>query len=167
MTTRHGGSLLRKCVCLGLLLIGPMSGAAVGQTTAFTYQGQLTASGSPATGSFDLQFALFDAATNGTQIGTTQALSNVAVSNGVFTVRLDFGVNAFPGANRFLEIAVRPASSGSFTTLAPREQISSTPYAIRTLSAATADALSSTCAGCVQDAQIQSMAGSKVTGTIR
>ena len=88
------------------------------------------------------------------------------VSAGVFTVQLDFGVNAFPGANRFVEIGVRPAGGGSFTTLAPRQQISSSPYAIRTLSAATADALSSACVGCVQDAQIQGVAGSKVSGTI-
>ena len=84
----------------------------------------------------------------------------------MFTVQLDFGVNAFPGANRFVEIGVRPAGVGSFTTLAPRQQISSSPYAIRTLSAATADALSSACVGCVTNTQIQDVAGSKVSGTI-
>lgn len=72
----------------------------------------------------------------------------------------------FPGTNRFVEIAVRPAGNGTFTALAPRQQISSSPYAIRTLSAASADALSSACVGCVQDSQIQGIAGSKVTGTI-
>jgi hypothetical protein len=49
-----------------------------------------------------------------------------------------------PAANRFVEIGVRPAGGGTFTTLAPRQQVSSSPYAIRTLSAATADALSNT-----------------------
>mgnify|MGYP000184389484 CR=1 FL=1 len=39
---------------------------------------------------------------------------------GVFTVQLDFGVDAFPGANRFVEIGVKPAGGGSYTTLAPR-----------------------------------------------
>ena len=30
-----------------------------------------------------------------------------AVSSGVFSVTLDFGANAFTGANRFLEISAR------------------------------------------------------------
>lgn len=114
-------------------------GVAHGQTTSFSYQGRLTDGGNPATGNYDLQFALFDSLSGGTQIGTTQAVSAVPVSGGVFTTQLDFGVGAFSGANRFLEISVRPAGGGSFTTLAPRQQISSMPYAIRTLSAASAD----------------------------
>ena len=80
-------------------------------------------------------------------------------------MQLDFGVTAFPGANRFLEISVRP-NGGSFATLSPRQQISSTPYAIRTLSATTADALSTACARCVQDSHINSVAGNKVGGLI-
>jgi hypothetical protein len=39
------------------------------QTTAFTYQGRLTDMGAPASGSYDLQFLLYDALTDGTQIG--------------------------------------------------------------------------------------------------
>ena len=142
------------------------AGAALGQTTAFTYQGQLTDAGQAANGSFDLQFALFGAASGGAQIGSTQAVATVPVSGGVFTVQLDFGTSAFPGANRFLEIGLRPTGGGSFTTLAPRQQISSTPYAIRTLSAASADTLSSACVGCVTDSQINTVAGSKVSGPI-
>jgi len=149
-----------------LLLVLLRAGTAISQTTTFTYQGQLTNGGQLASGSFDLQFGLFDSVSGGTQIGSTQTLATVPVSGGVFTVPLDFGVSAFPGANRFLEIGVRPAGGGSYTTLVPRQQISSTPYAIRTLSAATADALSSACVGCVTDAQIGSVAGSKVSGTI-
>jgi hypothetical protein len=136
------------------------------QTTTFTYQGRLTDGGNPANGNFDLQFALFDNATGGAQIGSTLTRSSVAASGGVFSVQLDFGVTAFPGANRFLEISVRPSVGGSFMTLSPRQQISSTPYAIRTLNAGTADALSSACVACVQDSQINSVAGSKVTGAI-
>ena len=103
------------------------------QTTTFTYQGRLTDGGTPANGNYDLQFALFDSVTGGSQFGSVQTISNVSVSNGGFTVQLDFGAAAFPGANRFLEISVRLAGSGSFTTLSPRQQITSTPYAIRSL----------------------------------
>src|SRR5712691_2621145 len=113
--------------------------AALGQTTGFTYQGRLTDGGTAANGNYDLQFALFDSLSGGAQVGSTQTLNTVAVSNGVFTVGLDFGANAFNGANRFLEISARPTGAGSFTLLTPRQQITSTPYAVRSTSAGNAD----------------------------
>src|SRR5229473_952533 len=82
--------------------------SAFAQSSGFTYQGRLTDGGTPANGNYDLQFALFDSLSGGTQVGSTQTLNTVAVSNGVFTVSLDFGANSFPGANRFLEISARP-----------------------------------------------------------
>src|SRR5215467_15009661 len=107
--------------------------SAPAQTTAFTYQGRLTDGGTPASGNYDLQFTLWDAASGGTQqpqpTPVTVTRSNVSVSSGIFTVQLDFTVNAFPGADRFLEISVTPSGGGTFTTLAPRQQISATPYA--------------------------------------
>ena len=124
---------------LALIVILFLAAAVRAQTTAFTYQGRLVDSGNPANGNYDLQFALFDSSAGGAQIGSTQSVNAVSVNGGIFTVQLDFGVNAFPGANRFLEISVRPAGGGNFTVLSPRQQISSTPYAIRTLSAAVAD----------------------------
>src|SRR5437588_5911293 len=112
--------------------------AVFAQTSSFTYQGRLTDGGTAANGNYDLQFALFDSLSGGAQVGSTQTLSTVAVSNGVFTVSLDFGANAFPGANRFLEISARP-TGGSFTLLTPRQQVTSTPYAIRSANASSAD----------------------------
>jgi len=113
-------------------LIQPQS--ALAQTTAFTYQGRLDSDGNPATGSYDLRFALFDAASSGAQQGV--ALTNIAtgVSNGLFTVTLDFG-NQFPGANRWLEIGVRTNGGGAFTTLNARQLITATPYATRAANA--------------------------------
>ena len=109
------------------------------QTSSFTYQGRLTDGGAAANGNYDLQFALFDSLSGGAQVGSTQTLNTVAVSNGVFTVGLDFGANAFNGANRFLEISARPSGAGSFTLLTPRQQITSTPYTVRSTSAGNAD----------------------------
>src|SRR6267143_1225134 len=114
---------------------------AFAQTTSFTYQGRLTDGGTPANGNYDLQFVLFDSLSGGAQVGSTQTLNTVAVSNGVFTVSLDFGASAFTGASRFLEIGARPTGSGSFTLLTPRQQITSTPYAVRSLNAASADSI--------------------------
>ena len=109
------------------------------QTTAFTYQGRLTDGGTSANGNYDLQFALWDSSSGGMQIGSTQALPAVQVSGGVFTVTLDFGANAFPGANRFLEISARLSGASAFTLLTPRQQITSTPYAVRSGNASLAD----------------------------
>jgi|GEM_PF-716276 len=99
--------------------------------TAFTYQGKLTDGGNPANGSYDLRFALFDAATDGTQIGSTLTNSPLGVTNGLFTITLDFGSGVFNGDVRWLEIGVRPgASTGGFTNLSPRTAITAVPYAI-------------------------------------
>ena len=67
-------------------------------------------------------------------------ISNVTVTNGTFTVPLDFGVSGFPGANRYLEINVRHPGDPSYATLSPRQPLTSSPYSIRSLSAAAADA---------------------------
>ena len=113
------------------------------QGTAFTYQGRLTDGGTPANGTYDAQFKLFDtqAVGTGTQIGPTITNPTITVTAGIFTVQLDFGAGAFPGADRFLEINVRLAGSGSaYTTLSPRQPVTATPYAIRSANSATADA---------------------------
>ncbi|EFO81371.1 hypothetical protein OSCT_0770 [Oscillochloris trichoides DG-6] len=91
--------------------------------TAFTYQGQLMDAGQPADGSYDLTFRLYDALSGGTQIGNAVALSGVAVSQGIFTVQLDFGSGAFTDA-RFLEIQV------GAITLSPRQPITPVPTAL-------------------------------------
>jgi hypothetical protein len=126
---------------LGLLSILLFAIPSQGQTTAFTYQGRLTDGGTAANGNYDLQFALWNSLSGGTQVGSTQSINNAAVSNGVFTVTLDFGANAFPGGSRFLEISTRPSGLGSFTLLTPRQPITSTPYAVRSLNASTADSV--------------------------
>ena len=114
-------------------------GAVLGQSSSFTYQGRLTDGGAPANGNYDLQVALFDSETGGMQVGQTQTIANVPASGGVFTVTLDFGPAAFPGAARFLEISMRPSGAGNYTLLTPRQAISSTPYAVRSLNATNAD----------------------------
>lgn len=108
------------------------------QTTVFTYQGKLTDSGTPQA-IYQMEFRLFGSPGGSDQIGGVITNPNVAVTQGVFTVQLDFGASSFPGADRFLEIAVRRSSAESFVTLNPRQQITSSPYSIRTLSAAQAD----------------------------
>lgn len=128
---------IRILIATALIIAGV--GHALAQTTAFNYQGKLNDGGSPANGNYDFQFALFDSQTNGTQIGTTQTVTNVVVNAGSFSATVDFGAEAFPGAARFLEISARPAGAGSFTLLTPRQPIAATPYAVRSLSSSTSD----------------------------
>src|SRR5262245_52080823 len=107
---------LRPIACLSvicILSVSSFTGNANAQTTAITYQGKLSDNGAPANSTYDLQFKLFDAIAGGAQIGATLTKTTVQVTNGVFTVQLDFGVNAFSGADRFLEIGVRPTGGGS------------------------------------------------------
>ena len=65
--------------------------------TAFTYQGQLTESGQPANGLFDLQVCLYDAPGNPTAIACAADFNDVPVENGVFAISLDFGAAPFAG----------------------------------------------------------------------
>lgn len=108
------------------------------QTSAFSYQGALKVSGSPANGNYDLQFKLFDASTGGTQIGPTNTINAVAVANGTFSVVLDFLNGNFPGPDRFLEVAAKTAGGASYTVLSPRSQVLSSPYSIKSLFSNTA-----------------------------
>jgi hypothetical protein len=105
--------------------------------TGFTYQGKLDKDGIPHTGTCDFQFSLWDAAgsgsppSGGTQVGTTQTETGVTLSEGLFTVELDFDSGAFAGDARWLQIAVRcPAGSGGYTTLGPRQALTAAPYAL-------------------------------------
>lgn len=123
----------------GLIFVCLISMTVFAQTTVFTYQGKLTDSGGAAQSNYQMQFKLYGSAGGSDQIGGTITNINVAISQGIFTVQLDFGAPAFPGADRFLQIAVRRSSSESFVVLNPRQQINSSPYAIRTLSATQAD----------------------------
>jgi hypothetical protein len=102
------------------------------QSSAFTYQGQLISNSIPATGQFDLRFALFNDLSAGSQIGAPLTNSPTGVTNGLFLVTLDFGSSVFDGGQRWLEIGVRTnGSTNVFTTLAPRQLLTATPYAVR------------------------------------
>lgn len=128
---------------LGLLMLALAGAAAaaaqVPVNTAFTYQGELRSGGGLTTGVYDLRFSLHDALSGGVQIGTTLCLDNVTVTEGRFVVTLDFGAQ-FNGEQRFLQIAVKPGGAvgdclgGTFTTLAPRQALTATPYALYALS---------------------------------
>jgi hypothetical protein len=127
---------------LAVLVLSAAPALAQPLTTAFTYQGALDNNGQPATGLFDLQFALYDSSGGMTQVGSTLCANDVAVVNGQFTVQLDFGPQ-FNGQQRHLEVRVRQdtglscATATGFTTLAPRSSLTAAPNAAFALSTST------------------------------
>ena len=78
-----------------ITLFGVLCLTTKAQSTEFTYQGRLLSGTSPANGSHDFEFSLYDAILDGNQIGSTVSLTAVNVNNGVFSARIDFG-NQFP-----------------------------------------------------------------------
>lgn len=94
--------------------------------TSFTYQGELHDRGAPADGTFSIGFSLFTSASGGSQIGTTIRDASLAVSDGVFTKELDFGVEAFNPVARYLEITVNGFA------MSPRTKLTASPYSLRT-----------------------------------
>jgi len=99
--------------------------------SAFTYQGRLSEGGNAANGLYELRFGLFNAALAGGQVGNLLTNANVAVSNGLFTTGIDFGVGIFDGTALWLEIGVRTNGSlADFGTLAPRQPLTASPYSL-------------------------------------
>lgn len=170
---------MKKLLIIVVLMAVSALGASA-QSSEFTYQGRLLDSGLPPSANYDLEFRLFDSVAGGTQVGGLFTACNsvivngpsaicddVAVTNGIFTVRLDFGAQYFNGLQRFLQISARTGSStGPYTPLAPRQPITSSPYSIKSASSTSADGLSIACFACVTDAHILSIDGGKVTGTV-
>ena len=128
-----------KCIlflCLPLML-ARVPGLAQG--TAFTYQGRLLDGSQAAQGTYDFQFRLVDAATNGNGVGPALSFASLLVSNGLFETTLDFGAGSFDGSARWLEISVR--TNGSLAprlVLNPCQRLTPSPYAAFAQNAASA-----------------------------
>lgn len=75
----------------------------------------------------NLEFSRWDAVVDGAQIGASLSLSDVPVSQGLFTVEVnaggEFGPSAFRGERRWLTISVNGIP------LTPRQEVTPVPYA--------------------------------------
>lgn len=138
-------------ILAALSALNPRFSSCMAQGTAFTYEGRLNDGTNPANGNYDLQFTIHDALTNGTVVGGPISSAPTAANNGLFSVVLDFGAGVFTGPARWLEIGVRTnGSTSAYTQLAPRQELTPTPYAIL---AATAGTVTN---GAISSAQIAS-----------
>jgi hypothetical protein len=128
------------------------------QGTAFTYQGQLATNGSPANGAYDLRFSGYGDSAGTILVGGPLVQSPVGITNGSFTVTLDFGDTVFAGSPVWLKVEVRTnGSTGSYAALSPLQEMTPVPYAIyseNSLYAATASQASSLSSAVVSAAQL-------------
>ena len=113
---------MKRRLLAACLVVAMSAAAAEPQSTAFTYQGYLTANGQPANGTFDLTFKLFDAVTNGNQIGSSVSMPTFPVVNGRLVTDVDFP-GAFSGQQRYIEVSI-----GS-QVLSPRQPVNAVPVA--------------------------------------
>jgi hypothetical protein len=116
-------------VLVAVLACGAVAVHAQALTPAFTYQGELRSAGTPANASFDMEFRLYSTLSGSGQIGPVVTRLAVPVTNGLFSVPLDFGAAQFAGDRQWLEIAIRPAGGGAYETLSPRTEVTAAPYA--------------------------------------
>lgn len=127
-------ALLLIATLAACVLTARTSSAQAPINSGFTYQGELSNNGDVFTGLADLRFTLFDAPATGLQVGPMLSAPFVPVVNGRFAVLLDFGPEVWNGQQRWIEIEVRrPAGSGGYTRLSPRQQILAAPYALYAL----------------------------------
>jgi hypothetical protein len=140
--------------------------SAPAQGTAFTYQGQLSSSGGPANGNYDLSFALYAAGTGGAPVITPVTNLDTPVTNGLFTVTLNFGSGIFTGGVYWLQIAVQTNEGAGFVTLSPRQQVTPAPYAMYAASAGTASVAQSVAAANISGPiALTQLAGNVITNS--
>ena len=106
-------------------------------TAAFTYQGRLDSGSVPANGVYDFKFTLFDANSAGSLVAGPLSVNNVTVTDGLFTVTLDFGAAPFAGSERWLSVEAKADAAGTYDLLTPRQPLSPVPYALFALSGGT------------------------------
>ena len=142
------------------------------QTTELTYQGRLGAGGTAANTAHDFEFRLCtssdaDCTMSPPDGGLLATLTRpgVSVLNGAFTVKLDFGATLFNGGDRWLEIGVKPAGGTTFTTLTPRQAVTSAPYSIKSLNSETAS--NATRLGGLDASQYVQVTGGTLTGPLQ
>jgi hypothetical protein len=123
-------NLFVALVLLALFTLNSQLSTAHAQGTAFTYQGRLQDGGGLASGTYNLQFLLYTNSTFGAAVAGPVAVNDVSVTNGLFTVIIDFGSSEWNGETNWLEIDVETNGVGGFTTLAPRQQLTPVPYSI-------------------------------------
>jgi|GEM_PF-2688250 len=129
-------TLKLAAVVLWFATLGLPLSTAFAQGTAFTYQGRLFSGANAANGTYNLTFSLYNLSSGGALQAGPVTTNGVVISNGLFTVWVDFGPGVFNGSGgasyvtNWLQIGVESNGVGSFTTLTPRQGVTPAPYSI-------------------------------------
>lgn len=125
---------MKKYAIFALLIIvicsiGIVAKAAVPQY--INYQGVLRdTNGNLLDGTYNMSFKFFTASSGGSQVGSTINMSNVSVSDGLFSVMVGpVAASVFDGSDRWIEVIV------GTETLSPRLRVGSVAYAVRSANA--------------------------------
>jgi hypothetical protein len=110
-----------------IILAAAMLATNLWAETTISYQGQLSSNGQAFSGSADLSFQLFDAASGGAAVGSIIEWPNHPIDNGLFQAELDFG-HVFDGTPRYLQVSVNG------DVLDPRQALRAAPVAVYALS---------------------------------
>ena len=135
--------MLRRCVfsCLFVLALAGTAPLRAQQAldSTFTFLGELRNAGAPAQGPYDFEVVLYDDASAGHALDTLH-FDDVSVSDGLFTLPLDFTDAPFATASAYwVEVRVRDgASTDAYTPLLPRQAVRATPYALTAVKVAPA-----------------------------
>lgn len=135
-----------------------------------TYQGRLVVSGMPANGRFDLRVRVCEDAVEERCTDPVE-VTDIMVENGIFTITPSFDSERFPAdatQRLFLDISLKQQGAEEYTLLEPRQQLTFSPQSVNSLQANTAlsAAMLSCRTNCITNAQIVSVAGSKVSGEV-
>lgn len=127
--TRFWDSFMTYCVFgkLSFVLVLLCGTPLLAQTplgTSFTYQGRMKQAGVAVDGALPITFRLYDQSVGGTPLASYFA-GNVVIEDGLFTTAVDFGVAAFTGDARWVEVVV------DGEVLSPRQPITAVPYALK------------------------------------
>ena len=118
---------IQQCFVLIVVTCALLAAQAIAQPAPYqpiSYQGYLEQQGQPFSGTADLEFLLFTAATDGFQLGPALVRSDWPVNDGLFHVELDFTSTLFDGGQRFLEVRV------DGVVMNPRQPVSASPRAL-------------------------------------
>ncbi len=147
-------AVLLACLCA--LTSNPARGQTTTLGSAFTYQGVLNQSGKPATGLYDFRARLASSASGGDS--ATIMIPSQIVTNGLFTLSIDFGATAFNGQALYLELDVTTNGASDYAVLQPFQIVSPVPYAIYAQSAATALSATAVVSNSISAAQLSTAA---------
>jgi hypothetical protein len=122
-----GKALLASAILIAAATTLPVAAGGIPLGTAITYQGRLAAGGVPFSGPIHASFRLYDAAVDGSLVGTEQVFPALDVVDGMFVADLDFGDGVFVATARWMEIEI----DGEILT--PRQPVLPAPLALYAL----------------------------------